>query len=685
MLNNFRIPTKISLISIVSITALLLVVLTVYLGLVKISSEIDEIAEYQIPLNKQITELEKEILEEEILTYQLLIAYKNKDNKQIEILKKEITTLEQITDQTIKKAEHAAQSAIYNNKHPESIIIYKSFLKELIHIEKKQKEFEITLKKFEHALDNNHLEHFDEMLEKLHHQLDDMETNIIKLMHKMENLLEKSTKKAEKDEHDLINYVLIISVVSLLFIVMNSVFIIRNITTSLREFQEGFTLFFKFLNKETSEVTHLDTNSRDEIGEMSNILNQNIDKTIDLIEMDSNLINKAKDIITLVKTGKLNQRINLSTENENLEELKVLINEMLEVISDIVCEDINKIQAVLKDYQKLNFISSIKDIKGKTSDGLNSLANVINEMLIENKSLGIALQESSGNLLKNVDELNSSTNIAASSLEETAAAIEEITSNITSNNVTVSEMSINANKLNDSAKQGKNLASDTTLAMDEINEQVTLINDSILIIDQIAFQTNILSLNAAVEAATAGESGKGFAVVAQEVRNLASRSAEAAKEIKYIVENATIKANKGKNIANKMIDGYSDLNTNISKTLNLIQNVEVSSKDQASVMKQINESVNSLDKQTQANSFVADNAKTISILTEKIANKIVASANEKEFRGKETVKAKVFNNDVINSNKNYIAESKTTEDKSYISSKQIVKENKSNNEEWESF
>ncbi len=685
MLTNIRIPTKISLISIVSITALLLVVLTVYLGLVKISSEIDEIAEYQIPLNKQITELEKEILEEEILTYQLVIAYKNKDNKQIEILKKEIQKLEQITDQTIKKAEHAAQSAIDNNKHPESIIIYESFLKELIHIEKKQKEFEITLKKFEHALDNNHLEHFDEMLEKLHHQLDDMETNIIKLMHKMENLLEKSTKKAEKDEHDLINYVLIISVVSLLFIVMNSVFIIRNITTSLREFQEGFTLFFKFLNKETSEVTHLDTNSRDEIGEMSNILNQNIDKTIDLIEMDSNLINKAKDIITLVKTGKLNQRINLSTENENLEELKVLINEMLEVISDIVCEDINKIQAVLKDYQKLNFISSIKDIKGKTSDGLNSLANVINEMLIENKSLGIALQESSGNLLKNVDELNSSTNIAASSLEETAAAIEEITSNITSNNVTVSEMSINANKLNDSAKQGKNLASDTTLAMDEINEQVTLINDSILIIDQIAFQTNILSLNAAVEAATAGESGKGFAVVAQEVRNLASRSAEAAKEIKYIVENATIKANKGKNIANKMIDGYSDLNINISKTLNLIQNVETSSKEQASVMKQINESVNSLDKQTQENSFVADNAKTISILTEKIANKIVASANEKEFRGKETVKAKVFDNDVINSNENYVAESKTTEDKSYISSKQIVKENKSNNEEWESF
>ncbi|RXJ93420.1 chemotaxis protein, partial [Arcobacter sp. CECT 8989] len=110
--------------------------------------------------------------------------------------------------------------------------------------------------------------------------------------------------------------------------------------------------------------------------------------------------------------------------------------------------------------------------------------------------------------------------------------------------------------LNSSAKQGQNLAQKTTSAMEDITEQVTLINESISIIDQIAFQTNILSLNAAVEAATAGEAGKGFAVVAAEVRNLASRSAEAAKEIKDLVENATSKANEGKSISADMITGY---------------------------------------------------------------------------------------------------------------------------------
>lgn len=124
-------------------------------------------------------------------------------------------------------------------------------------------------------------------------------------------------------------------------------------------------------------------------------------------------------------------------------------------------------------------------------------------------------------------------------------------------------------------------------------------------IDQIAFQTSILSLNAAVEAATAGEACKGFAVVAGEVRNLANKSADAAKEIKAIVESATSKASQGKKICSDMIHGYQELNFHMDKTLNLINDISISSNEQMTGIEQINNAVGILDKVTQENAVSA--------------------------------------------------------------------------------
>ena len=261
-------------------------------------------------------------------------------------------------------------------------------------------------------------------------------------------------------------------------------------------------------------------------------------------------------------------------------------------------------------------------------------------MLKENKSNGLTLENSSRILLSNVDKLNLSSNEAAASLEETAAALEQITSNIRNNTNSIAQMSKLSSSVTSSAKDGEILANQTTLAMDEINTQVNLVNEAISVIDQIAFQTNILSLNAAVEAATAGEAGKGFAVVAQEVRNLANRSAEAANEIKSIVENATSKANEGKQIANSMIDGYKELNESINQTINLISDVEMSSKEQLLGIEQINDAVNQLDQQTQQNAMIASQTNDIALSADEIAKLVVSDANAKEFIGKNDVKAR---------------------------------------------
>ena len=318
---------------------------------------------------------------------------------------------------------------------------------------------------------------------------------------------------------------------------------------------------------------------------------------------------------------------------------------------------------------------------------MNNLADIINDMLVENKSNGLTLDESSNILLSNVDKLNVSSNEAAASLEETAAALEEITSNIRNNTQNIAKMASFSSSVTKSANDGEKLANQTTVAMDEINTQVNLINDAISIIDQIAFQTNILSLNAAVEAATAGEAGKGFAVVAAEVRNLASRSAEAAKEIKTIVENATKKANQGKEIANYMISGYKELNENISQTINLISDIEMSSKEQLSGIEQINDAVNSLDRQTQQNAAIASQAHDVAVITDEIAKLVVSNANAKEFIGKNEVKAKRSFAKTDNSSydiKTNKVLHKTAVHKPIKEETKIVS-NKSDDTEWESF
>ena len=458
--------------------------------------------------------------------------------------------------------------------------------------------------------------------------------------------------------------------------------------------RKGLDDFFAFINFEKDDI-HLEiVDSDDELGRMSKLINENINKTKANIQADKNLIKNTIEVANKINKGHLDTRITLDSNNPALSELKNIINEMLHTLN----ENFENIMKVLNSYSKLDFKPALEenDLEGiikELEDDVNILRNVITETLVENKRSGLILSQNANTLTNNMDEIANAANSQAASLEETAAALEEITANIKNNTETTVKMAEYGDKVKTSVLTGQELANNTAKSMEDINEQTTAINEAITVIDQIAFQTNILSLNAAVEAATAGEAGKGFAVVAGEVRNLANRSAEAAKEIKSLVENAQVKTNDGKKIATNMINGYKELNENISNTIELIDNVTTASKEQSSGMVQINDAVNNLDKITQENAQNASQADSVAQKTLEISNMIIDHADAKEFEGKDEIKIRKSTTDL-----SYQGQEKRSIEKVMRTTsikkespvikkaqKKVINDNNNGTDEWESF
>ena len=483
-----------------------------------------------------------------------------------------------------------------------------------------------------------------------------------------------------KEAYFIRNFSFISGLCSLLVMIATILFNVKILNKNLLVIRNGILSFFSYLNRETSKAELINLDSNDEFGQMAKVVNENIVKTQKGIEEDRKLIDETIAVLGEFEQGDLCQRLNLSVSNPALMQLKEVLNNMASNLEN----NIDNVLKVLEQYSNYNYLNKI-DQKGlkehllKLASGVNNLGDSITQMLIDNKTNGLTLGKSSSELLLNVDKLNLSSNEAAASLEETAAALEEITSNVRNNTQNIAQMAKLSSEVTKLANDGENFANQTTVAMDEINNQVNLVNEAISIIDNIAFQTNILSLNAAVEAATAGEAGKGFAVVAQEVRNLASRSAEAAQDIKTIVENATIKANQGKSIATNMIGGYKELNHSISQTINLINDIQNASKEQLSGIEQINDAVTQLDRQTQQNASIATQTQDIAIVADEIAKLVVSDVDAKEFVGKDKVKGKDVNKSKEFKN-NHKEESL---DSPFITKKSSKRSEQS--DEWENF
>ena len=204
------------------------------------------------------------------------------------------------------------------------------------------------------------------------------------------------------------------------------------------------------------------------------------------------------------------------------------------------------------------------------------------------------------------EDLSSRTQQQAASIEETAASMDEITSTVRQNADNASEAEKLVHAVTQQANAGGEIASNAVNAMEGINASSRKIAGIVGLIDQIAFQTNLLALNASVEAARAGENGRGFAVVAGEVRNLAGRSANAAKEIKQLVEESIDLVGNGSTLVNQAGKALEDIVIGVQRVSLLMGEIATASHEQSQGIDQVNTAVAQLDSVTQQNASLVE-------------------------------------------------------------------------------
>jgi methyl-accepting chemotaxis protein len=447
-------------------------------------------------------------------------------------------------------------------------------------------------------------------------------------------ILQKEQNVQEKITSIIINSSIMATILIIVMLTLISFLSNEMITKPIVEFQGGLLKFFKYLNKEESEIPYLNESGGSEISTMAKTVNQNVLKTKSLIEQDEKLIQEVKSIVEKIKNGDLTREVKNSTDNQTLQELKLIFNDMLKTIASNVDGDINKITMALDKYKDLDFTYKIDNPTGEISKGLNDLIEIINKLFISNYKNGNLLQKNANTLALSVDDLSTTSKVQNRSLDTTNSAIKNIKYHISGTVSSISSVTSCSQNLLKSIQDGKNLATLTVDDMNSINSQTNAIADAIKIIDKITLQTNILSLNAAVEASTAGEAGKGFSVVANEVRNLARQTAEASKKIQQLVESATIKTHTGKINADQMIQGYNKIYNGIENTNQIIEDIATYLTKQDRSIKDIDGAIEVLKNSTQNNTLVANQTASIAKSTSSIAKVIVDETNEVKFIGK---------------------------------------------------
>ncbi len=288
------------------------------------------------------------------------------------------------------------------------------------------------------------------------------------------------------------------------------------------------------------------------------------------------------------------------------------------------------------------------DLTASVDDDLgtefNVLADSINDLTLNLSKMFSSVTDSANNvfgaskeLTQGNQDLSERTESQAANLEETSSTMEQLTQTVQENANNASEATKQSQSAMDKASEGGQVVSSAIEAMAAIEKSSKKISDIIGVIDEIAFQTNLLALNAAVEAARAGEQGRGFAVVASEVRNLAQRSASAAKEIKGLINDSVEAVSQGSSLVDRTGNTFKDLIVSVEDVVTMISQIEMASKDQAASINEVNSAVSNMDDMTQRNSALVEEAAAASKSLESEAQQLLEQVSQFKTQESPTV------------------------------------------------
>jgi len=364
------------------------------------------------------------------------------------------------------------------------------------------------------------------------------------------------------------------------------------------------------------DAISVDTARKDEIGEMAgavevfrnNALAMRDLKAQEAVlhERSSDLQSSISEVVAAAVAGNFSSRINKDYQNNDLNRFAQGVNELVASVDNAITE-MRRVIASLADCdltQSMNgqFQGAFAELQANVNQTMVQLRATMNNI----HGSASTINNNSAELSSAANDLSKRTEQQAAALEETAAALDEITATVRAASARATEARDMVHETKQSAAKSGQIVRSAVTAMSRIEDSSTKISQIIGVIDEIAFQTNLLALNAGVEAARAGEAGRGFAVVAQEVRELAQRSANAAKEIKTLISASASEVEGGVSLVRSTGDALLEIEGLVNRVNEHVESIATAAREQATALAEINSSVNHMDQMTQQNAAMVE-------------------------------------------------------------------------------